>query len=118
MSEIFRTPDAFGSGRKVIRALLWALAFAAWPIFAGSRDFRISGRVTDSSGAVVPHASITAYSRSTAESYGATTDEQGSYSINVPQGKYLVQAAAPGLHRAKPPVDLEVNGPEDLPLQL
>ena len=87
-------------------------------LFAQQRDYPVAGQVTDSTGASVARASVTLYNRSTAESFTATTDGKGSYSLTVPRGEYLLQASAPGLNLGKRSRLVDVNGPVNLPLQL
>jgi hypothetical protein len=51
----------------------------------------ISGTVTDSSGAVVPHAKVSAVNAATGVTTGAATDSQGFYSlVGLPIGQYDV----------------------------
>jgi vitamin B12 transporter len=95
----------------------------SWFVSAGllvaqSRTFSVAGHVVDSSGLPVARASITLYSRSTAESYSANTDGQGNYSLTVPEAAYLVKAEAPGLRLVKGPTVVDVRASTDLPLQL
>ena len=97
--------------------------FAAGQIFAGlilaqGPPMRVSGRITDSSGAAVPRASITLRSRSAGGSFVASSDEQGNYTVTVPKGAYILTSDAPGLHLGRQQTSVEVNGPLDLPLQL
>ncbi len=77
-----------------------------------------SGRITDSSGAAVAHASIILYSQTSTESYTAKCDDSGTYLTTLPEGKYLVRAQAPGLRLSGPVRTIDVRGAIDLPLQL
>jgi vitamin B12 transporter len=85
---------------------------------AQGQGVRVSGQVTDSSGGIVPRATIKLHSRSAGGSFVANSDNQGVYALTVPKGTYLIEAEAPGLHLAKQAAPLEVNGQTDLPLQL
>jgi vitamin B12 transporter len=85
---------------------------------AQGQNIAVSGLVTDSSGAVVQHATIKLHSRLTAGTFAANTDNQGAYSLTVPKGSYLLEADAPGLHLTRQAASLDVSSPLDLPLQL
>ncbi len=55
------------------------------------------GRVTDANGAAIPSASVTAANGATGESYSATTNVEGLYSLpSVRIGTYTITATAPG----------------------
>src|SRR5215467_124412 len=67
--------------------------------FAQSDLGRISGFITDPSGAAVPNAQITVRNQSGVERQ-ATTNESGYYVIsNIPAGLYTMTAEAPGFQR-------------------
>ena len=60
----------------------------------------IQGQVSDTTGAVMPNAQVTATNIETNFSRNATTDEAGQYSIQfLPPGKYTVEASAPGFKK-------------------
>ena len=62
---------------------------------------RISGTVVDTSGAVLPGATVTARNDATGLTRSATTDDHGAYLIvNLPVGTYTVTAEMPGFRRA------------------
>jgi len=57
----------------------------------------IAGTVTDSSGAVIPNATIIATSDATAAQFKAKTNEQGEYLIlRLPPGTYVLKCDVPG----------------------
>jgi vitamin B12 transporter len=87
-------------------------------IFAQNREVLLTGRATDSSGAAVAHASVRLYSRTSTASYATYTDEQGSYTLSVPPGEYLLEALARGLSLPKSPRTVEIAAPQDLPLEM
>lgn len=61
----------------------------------------ISGRVTDSSGAHVPDAEVTAFNRETGARYTAASTSEGLFSIGFLQpGTYTVVIQHPGFDRA------------------
>ena len=77
---------------------LFLSATSAWAGVAGS----VSGTVRDSSGGVLPHASVTLKEVDTGLSYRTQTDNRGSYTLPVlPVGRYelLVEASGFGAYR-------------------
>jgi hypothetical protein len=85
-----------------VRAWLCAvvlLAIAGTPAFAqgGRTAASIVGTVTDSSGAVIPGASVVVKSNATATEFTATTNDQGSFTIPaVDPGSYTVTVTLMG----------------------
>ncbi len=84
---------------------LWvaALLCAFAPIWclAQAVSGNLIGLVTDSSGAVVPGATVSAVNASTNVTYGGKTNDNGQYRIsNLPPGNYDVNVTAPGLAKA------------------
>lgn len=80
-------------------SLLLVVAVALSPSFAHAQAVSgdLVGTVTDTSGAVVPHANITARNMATDVSYPGVTNSQGEYRINnLPPGVYDVSAAISG----------------------
>ena len=64
----------------------------------------ITGVVTDTTGAVVPNAKVTATSAGTGQSRTATTGGAGEYSIQLlPPGTYSVRFEAPGFETLTSP---------------
>ena len=95
--------------RSASRAILFATALS--PIFplvlsgprllAQSDTSSLSGTVTDSSGAVVPNAKVTAKNDATGALRDVTTNSVGAYTItNLPSGNYTVSVAAQGFQTA------------------
>jgi hypothetical protein len=63
---------------------------------------RISGTVTDTSGAVVPRAAVTITNQDTRLTWKAITDHAGYYVVtSLPVGAYNVQVQAPGMRKAE-----------------
>lgn len=63
---------------------------------------QISGRVTDSSGGVLPGATITVTNENTGLVVERTTDESGRFVVtNLPVGPYTVQADLAGFRKAQ-----------------
>jgi Carboxypeptidase regulatory-like domain len=70
--------------------------------FAQLSSGRISGTVTDTSGAVIPGASITVTNQATELSWKVTSDSKGFYMVtNLPSGAYNVNAEAMGFRKAE-----------------
>ncbi len=82
-------------------ATLVALACAA-PAAAQTITGRIDGRVSDSSGAVLPGATITIVNTGTGLTTTQVTDDNGTYTAtNLPVGSYTVSAELEGFRRAQ-----------------
>ncbi len=62
---------------------------------------RMSGVVTDRSGAVVQRAQITVRDTGSRLTQVTTTDQKGAWSVAAPAGRYVVLASAPGLATTK-----------------
>lgn len=78
-------------------ALACLVVFAALPVCVMAQTASITGTVTDSTGAVVPQARITAKNLATSAPRTALTDESGIYRItNLVPGNYEVLIEKPG----------------------
>jgi Carboxypeptidase regulatory-like domain len=79
-------------------AVSFAAAFSACALLAQTTNNQsILGTVQDSSGAVVPNATVTVVSEATNLTRSATSNESGNYVIsNLPIGLYGVSATAQG----------------------
>ena len=74
-----------------ILALLALSLLCALSTFAGAQTASIAGTITDSSGAVISGADITARNTATNESHNATSSDTGAFSIpNLQIGPYEV----------------------------
>ena len=85
------------------RSIRWSIVmltlfvFAAAPAFAQTSTSRISGTVTDPSGAVIPGATVTATNEATGVTYAQVTTDAGLYAFpSLPIGNYAVKAESPG----------------------
>lgn len=81
------------------RLTLLALAFFGLTpmMLAQSDSSSISGTITDSAGAVVPHATITIRNEATSESRTAISNDAGFYTAsNLPPGNYTIHIEAQG----------------------
>ncbi|MFL6256075.1 MAG: carboxypeptidase regulatory-like domain-containing protein [Pyrinomonadaceae bacterium] len=82
--------------------LLLALALLPLKALAQTVVGRVSGTVTDASGAVVPGASVTVTNTANNLVRTATTDAEGFYTVtNLPVGTYVVTAESQGFKRAE-----------------
>ncbi|MGC9293488.1 MAG: carboxypeptidase regulatory-like domain-containing protein [Acidobacteriaceae bacterium] len=84
--------------RPVLRCTLLAFAFLFLPVLAwAGTGGSISGVVTDTSGAVVSGATVTATNTSTTMVYTSTTNSLGTYAFpSLPIGHYDLEIASPG----------------------
>ena len=81
--------------RRIMVAFAFGLGAFAVPAFA--QDASIVGTITDDTKAVLPGATVTASNIATGVSNVAVSDAQGEYRIvNIPPGKYRVQAELSG----------------------
>ena len=81
------------------RILLFLITIAAFVIsnktFAQSDTSSLSGTVTDSSGAVLPNATVVASNGATHMERTTQTNESGNYNItNLPAGNYSIRVEA------------------------
>ncbi len=93
-----------------ILVVVFAILVATATAFAqgGSATTTLSGRVTDSSGAVIPGADVTAKNNATAATYTAVTGADGTFTIPaVNPGMYTVTVALMGFKTASLP-DVQV----------
>jgi len=82
---------------RFLTAALFALLLASVPLFGQRITGDISGDVTDSTGAVVPNASVIAQSVDTGLSRTGSTSDSGNYRIpELPIGSYKVTASSQG----------------------
>ena len=85
-------------GHKLPAIALALLVFCLNPSWSQTNVGQISGKVFDSTGAVVPKCTITATNLETGLRQSATTDDGGTYSFpSLPRGTYTVRAEAAGL---------------------
>ena len=74
---------------------------------------KLSGNVTDPSGAIVPNATVRVYDASNNLVASAVTDDSGDYQVTgLPEGNYRVEIASPGF-RTYSVSNVELTGGED-----
>src|ERR1700684_1509063 len=109
--------------RSLAHNLLWLpsvfVVFTA-ALFGQASDSIIVGTVTDSSGAAVAGATVTATNKETGVKYDSVTNLTGEYRLNnVPVGHYGVSAAAAGFTTAVVEgVELQLNHTSSINLVL
>ncbi len=87
---------------SLVCCLLLALALAPREVAAQTNVGRLSGTITDATGAVVTGASVTVTNAATNLVRTATTDADGFYTVtNLPVGTYVVAAESQGFKRAE-----------------
>ena len=84
-------------GISVAAVLCGTLLSAPYAWSQSSTSSRLSGLITDPSGAVIPSVQVTAVNTGTNLSTTVKSDERGSYAFNaLPPGSYKVSAVLPG----------------------
>ena len=95
--------DSRSGNQRALRTVLYfclALLLSALPALAQTITGRIDGKVTDSSGGVLPGATVTVVNEGTALTTVRVTDESGTFTItNLPVGSYSVTAELQGFRR-------------------
>src|SRR2546426_3915880 len=89
-----RVRAAFGIVASIV---LCSSVFTAAPAWAQLATAELNGRVTDSSGAVLPGATVTATQTATGLVRTVVTDESGSYLVSsLPTGPYRLEISLQG----------------------
>jgi hypothetical protein len=84
-----------------ICAVILLVAFAAVSVSGQTIFGRISGTVTDSSGAVLPNATVTIRNNATNLERSTVTDGEGFYTVtNLPVGSYTISVEQTGFKKA------------------
>ena len=82
-------------------SIVIAVAFIGGVVLAQTATSRITGTVTDATGALVPGAMVTAKNEGTGVTYAQTTTEAGLYGFpSLPVGPYTITVALPGFKTA------------------
>lgn len=90
--------------RMVRRAFMGpsvVLLFASMALAQSSVGGRVSGRVTDQSGAIIPGAHVSAQNINTGVVSGTESDASGYYVLQLAQGDYAISASATGMATVK-----------------
>jgi hypothetical protein len=93
---MFQKENCIRKATLTFTAVTWLMMLMC-PLHAQVTQGAISGTVTDSSGAVVPGATVTVTSESTRVAHGVTTNDSGFYSVeNLATDKYTVDVFKQG----------------------
>jgi hypothetical protein len=96
---------------RLHRSLL-CLALAITPSTTSAQSYTgtIVGSVKDSSGAVLPHATVTITNRQTDQQASVNADLEGRYaSLPLPPGQYRIEVGVQGFRRAARAVTVQIN---------
>jgi len=110
-------------GAMTMRHIRWTIAFILLAVpghMWGQAVGVISGTVTDSSGSVISHASVSALRTDTGVSQTTVTNDSGIFSFsNLIVGTYSVTVSAPGFgSKTVANIRLDVSQDRDLPISL
>ncbi len=105
---------------RILAGLLCLLLLSPLCLLAQFETASVLGYVRDSSGAVVPNASVTLVNQQTKAEVTVTTDAQGAYQFtDVKIGDYAVTATASGFTVSKtPPFLVQVNAKQRVDVSL
>jgi len=96
--------------RSLCLLLALSVIVACVPLAAQKITGDISGDITDSSGAVLPNATVTVKSAATGLTRSATTTSSGSYRVtDLPIGAYTVGVSAQGFKNMNQRVQVVSN---------
>jgi len=102
-----------------LRRLAAVLAVLLLPAIGYAQDATVRGTVTDTTGAVLPGATVTAVHEATGNTFAGVTDDRGAFHIPVRTGTYSITAALEGFAAAtQSGVELLVGQQTALTLQL
>src|ERR1700732_5121165 len=101
-----RHESGFRVAVRVI-ALVFAVLGLSVTMFGQAETGKISGTVSDPTGAIVTTAKVTVKRVDTGLTREATTSSGGGYTItNIPAGNYMVTVSAPGFSEFKKSVEV------------
>src|SRR5207244_10235778 len=83
---------------SVVQRVILLCAMLALPAMAFAQDAVLTGTITDSTGAVLPGATVQAVNEASGNNYEAVTDGRGVYRIPVRVGAYKVSAELAGFN--------------------
>lgn len=109
--------------RPVLKAIVWSLAFLvmlAPAVLVGQQaTTSLSGAITDTSGAVVPGASVTIVRAATGETHQTTTNAQGIYQFEqLSPGTWTVKVTAAGFGNQSKEGNLLVSKPATIDFKM
>jgi outer membrane receptor protein involved in Fe transport len=106
---------------RAVLAVLLGIALFSFPLTAQEATGKVSGVVTDPSGAAVANAKVTVTQLATGASHDTATNPSGFYQVlQLPIGHYRVIAEAPGFKQVtvNSETPLEINGTLRIDVQL
>ncbi len=106
--------------KRATLALIFLALMICLPVFGQATRGSLTGLISDSTGAAVSGANITAKHKATGEEFRTTTDQQGAFVFpSLPLGQFVVHVEASGFKRAEV-LDLvvEVAKPANLNVSL
>ena len=105
---------------RVLGLCLFAALVSSFPLRAQDVTASINGVVSDSTGATVAAAKVTAADLDRGTTFSAVTDSAGAYNLSrLPVGRYQVKVTATGFEAAvQPKVELVINQVAKLDFQL
>jgi Carboxypeptidase regulatory-like domain len=104
-----RHESGFRVAARVIALVLAVLGLSVM-MFGQAETGRISGTVSDPTGAIVTGAKVTARNTDTNQTREAETSSAGEFTItNLPTGKYTVMVSVPGFSEFRKPVEVTVG---------
>lgn len=111
------------SGRLLRCFALAGAVFAVLSLRADAQETvthaSITGRVLDPSGALIPHASISATQEATGQVFNAESDQQGRFRLGyLPVGAYRISARAPGFSASTTLATLSIGSAFDMTIRL
>src|SRR5918992_586449 len=68
---------------RVVRGFIFTCALLALPVAASAQEAVLTGTVTDSTGAVLPGATVRAVHEATGNNFEVVTDDRGGYRVPV-----------------------------------
>jgi hypothetical protein len=104
----------------IVQKLLLLCLIASLPALAQTSTAELSGNITDSTGAVIANAKVTAANSETGTSREVTTNSSGFYHFTLlPPGNYNLSVEAPGFRKTvQNNLELRVNERSEVNLQL
>src|SRR5262245_66339882 len=81
---------------RLVRRLLTVGDLLVLPALASAQDATLGGTVVDSTGGVLPGATLTAVHEASGNTFEGVTDERGVYRISARAGVYRLTVAMPG----------------------
>ncbi len=95
-----RNPNLMHSNRTLLYFFIALMFMVTTALHAQTASARITGLVRDSSGAVIPGATVTALNEETGISYQAISSDAGAFAFDsIPPGKYKLEAELTGFKK-------------------